>query len=136
MMETAFSAIRLSCWGLGLVLAWLVAQRLRDKWTGRALDPNESAIDTMHPVLVLVCGGMVASTTLLAFTAAILNSVIVWFAPRYPLAGYLSLVCLFVVLILFIRQVAYHPARKMRFCAVWLVLSHFAVWGQVWFRQV
>lgn len=123
-----FGAVRLTVWGIGIVLAWLALARLRDWATARTLRPGEAEIalplaqEVTHDALLL--GGM----AILAFSLPILQKFTAYLgADRYPLIGGASLWLLFWLECRMLRRLAYHPRYMARWALCWVLFAHAVV---------
>ena len=123
-----FGAVRLTVWGIGIVLVWLALSRLRDWATARALRPDEAEIavplsrDVVSDALLL--GGM----ALFAFSLPILQKFTAYLgAERYPLIGASSLWLLFWLECRMLRRLAYHPRYMARWALCWAAFAHLII---------
>lgn len=120
-----FEGIRLTVWGVGILLMWLALGRVRDWITLRTLKPGEAAIalpltkDVAHDALLL------GTMALLAFSVAILQNYIAYLgAGRIPLVSAASLWLLFWLQCRFLSRIAYHPRYMVRWALCWGIFAH------------
>lgn len=133
-MSAEFQALRLTAWGLAVLLVWLLFYRWRDYVLDRPLEPGEQEIQPMTAVLVGVTGSGLAALTLLAFTAPLFSGYIAWLNQAHTAAAALAVVVLIGLLVLLIDRVAYHPEAKWRWCAGWSSFVHAMIWGAAWLQ--
>ena len=122
-----FEGVRLTVWGVGILLVWLALGRARDWITLRTLKPGGAEIalplsrDVANDALLL--GGM----TLLAFSVPILQNYIALLgAGRIPLMSAASLWLLFWLQCRVLYRLAYHPRYMVRWALCWAVFAHAA----------
>ena len=123
-----FGAIRLTVWGVGIVLVWLALARLRDWASTRVLRPGEAEIALPLSSDVINDALLLGAMALLAFSVPILQKFTLYLgADRYPLLGASSLWALFWLECRMLQRLAYHPRYMVRWALCWALFAHAVV---------
>ena len=130
LLLTEFSALRLSSWGLAVILLWLVWLRVIDHtFRDKLLHEN---IKGHSPIEVVVSAALLALMTILSFTAPMFEGYVFWFNSVGKLTALAAFPLMIGLQFLFIEKLAYNRRDKLIWCIGWIALSHVAKWGSLW----
>lgn len=125
-----FEAARLSAWGLGIVLAWLLATRALDAAGLRWAPATGLAVAVPSVRAVKIDGALVAGLALCAFTPAILGNYVVWLdagAVPKPVFAMFAVWALIALELRLLARLAYHPRFKVGWALGWIGFAHLTV---------
>jgi hypothetical protein len=121
-------ALRLSSFGLAVVIVWLVFLRYNDARTGRHLRPGESPVQSLSPEMMCTMAALVALVQLLTTVAALWRFPD-WLVDPQPVSSHMIQLPICVIAVIMILRIAYHPHVKRKWCAGWIGLAHLVQWG-------
>lgn len=117
-IATEFDALRLSAWGMAVMLVWLL-------WQFRRRPPVP-----LPAPLIRFAAALLAGTVLFAFTVPLFGGYIVWLNGRQAWGASAALTGLVTLEILFISVIA--PRYRWSWPLAWLGFAHVAKWGALW----
>ena len=126
-------AQRLACFGLGVMIAWLLWLRHRDRRTGRELAASERAVQSIAPPLVWIVSMLFAGLILVITARAIVGRFPQWLVDPEPAPTHMMFIPINMIAVVLIERLAYHPVAKLRWCAGWIVFAHIVQWGGFFF---
>ena len=130
LLLTEFSALRLSSWGLGVALLWLVWLRVVDHtFHDKLLHEN---VRGHSPAEVVISAVLLALMTILSFTAPMLEGYVLWFNSVGRLGAMAAFPLMIALQFLFIDKLAYSRKDNLTWCLGWIALCHIAKWGSLW----
>ena len=121
--------LRLTTFGLGVVLTSLLCKRSNDWRIGRAAKPGERAAQSLEPLLMGVVAALLAITIFVTTTAAIVGRFPDWLADPKPVPMNAMFLPIIMIAVILIDRLAYHPTAKHRWCIGWILFAHVAQWG-------
>lgn len=129
-----FEGIRLTVWGIAILLVWTALGRLRDWITARVLLPGEAEVTVPLSREVVNDALLVGGMALLAFSVAILQNFTVYLgAGRFPLISAASLWLLFWLECRMLGRIAYHPRYAVRWALCWAAFAHLVTFAPGFF---
>ena len=124
-------ALRVTEFGLGLMMSALLVWRCLDWATRRVLGPDERTTQGISPrgvyVLALLNLVIIFSTTFGSVVQRFPN----WLSDPEPVPMHLLHPPILVFTILMINRLEYRPTMSRFWCGGWTVLAHMAQWGGV-----
>ena len=133
LLHTESGAQRLTCFGLGVMIAWLLWLRHRDQRTGRVPGPTERPAQSMAPPLVWVAAFLFTAMIMAITALAVLGRLPRSLFDTEAVPTHMMFIPINMIAVIFIDRLAYHPAKKWKWCAGWFLLAHLVQWGGFFF---